>query len=106
MGDHALYLCPCTTRHRPGSLEVFGEQWVLLKGSAGILFHHPSLKLSNITHFSSVAVYHHLFSLSLWLPLSWESFKDLSRKCFGPSPLQGAQSHSRSLGDLEDQGCL
>lgn len=42
---HALDPCPCMTRHRPGSLETFGEQWELLEGSPGIFSHLTTFEL-------------------------------------------------------------
>lgn len=56
LGDHVLYTCFCTTRNTPGS---FGEQWVLLEGSAGILFHLPRLELLNLSS-PILAIFHQL----------------------------------------------
>lgn len=102
---HALDPCPCTTRHRPSSLETFGEQWELLEGSPGILCHLPTSELLILN--SPVSLLLLIFCiLSPPFPEPvvspvLESFKDLSG-----SPLQGAQPHSRSLGNLEYQGNL
>lgn len=56
LGDHVLYTCSCTTRNRAGS---FGEQWVLLEGSAGILLHLPRLELLILTS-PILATFHEL----------------------------------------------
>lgn len=58
--------------------------------------------LSIITHFSSVAVYHHLFSLSLWFLLSWESFKGV----LWPISSIGSTAPQQIPGHLEERGCL
>lgn len=78
-------------------LQSSGCCWRALLGSFFIFKYLNRLEAVDLelSHFSSVAVYQHPFSLGLWFLLSWESFKDLSRKFFVPLILQGEQPCSR-----------
>lgn len=64
--DHALSSCPCTTRQRPGS---FGEQWVLLEGSAGVLCHLPRLELLILRSLLSAILHQLLYGITFPLRL-------------------------------------
>lgn len=59
---HALDPCPCRTRHRPGSLETFGQQWELQEGSPGILRHLPTFELLILS--SPMPLFLFIFSMS------------------------------------------